>query len=247
MSIIVFDTETTGLEKCFCYDVGYYVLSKDKKILAQRHFIIEQVWHNLPLFATAYYADKRPLYVKDLRCRKAELVKWGNAMRTMANDIKKYNVEAAYAYNSSFDDKVFTFNCDYFHTNNPLDTIPVFDIWGYASQFITNDPNYIDFCEQHELFTDSGNYKGSAESVYKFLTNSDFVEEHRGLEDSEIEALILFACIEVGAEWEREYNVVKVLPRIIPHEYEIRVNGKTIHKGEYIKKYVRDGKYYFTE
>ena len=61
MKICVFDTETTNLEKPFCYNVGFLIYDTDEqKILEKKEFVIEQVWHNIPLFSTAYYADKRP-------------------------------------------------------------------------------------------------------------------------------------------------------------------------------------------
>ena len=63
-TIRVFDTETVSLNKPFCYNVGYviYDVANDRK-LARRDFVVEQVWHNPRLFETAYYANKRPLYV----------------------------------------------------------------------------------------------------------------------------------------------------------------------------------------
>ena len=64
MNICVFDTETTSLEKPFCYNIGYLIIDIDTSTtLARRSYVVEQVWHNLPLFETAYYANKRPLYV----------------------------------------------------------------------------------------------------------------------------------------------------------------------------------------
>lgn len=247
-NVIILDTETTDINKTFAYDVGYVIMSRAGEILCKKHFVIQQVWHNLPLFESAYYKEKRPLYVGLLRSRKAELTKWGWAMQEMAHDMRKYNVIAAYAFNSTFDDRVFTFNNDWYKTRNPLETVPVFDIWGYSSQFLTNTDEYRTFCELHERFTDTGNYSGNAETLYQFLTaDPDFVEAHLGLHDSEIEAQVLLACIKRGAEWDKEYKVEKVLPRKVYTPYTVKVNGEVIHKGEYYKKYVRNGVYSFTE
>ena len=248
MSYLVFDTETVALDHPFCYDVGYKILTPDGGEILRRHFIIEQVWHNLPLFESAYYKEKRPLYVQLMRSKKAIMDKWGYVMRTMARDIKQNCVIDAYAYNSDFDDKVFTFNCDWFKCNNPLENIPVHDIWGYASEFITNKQSYKNFCEGHQYFTDSGNYKASAEIVYRYLTeNTEFDEAHMGAMDVDIETEILQYCFELGAKQGKDYKVVKILnrPRITP--YVIKVNGKIIHEGAYVKKYSRNDVYNFTE
>lgn len=246
--IMVFDTETTGLEKCFCYDVGYQILDTDTAdVIEAKHFVIEQVWHNLPLFESAYYKDKRPLYVQLMRAHKAAMTKWGYAMQEMIRDIKKYEVTDAYAYNSDFDDKVFTFNCDWFKTFNPFDNVAIHDIWGYASKWITYTDSYKDFCEQNQFFTDTGNYKASAEIVYRYIkNNTDFDEAHMGLYDVEIESDILFFCVAQGAQWGEDYTVNKILKREQEKPFTIKVNGKQIVSGMYLKKYVRNDTYNFT-
>ena len=248
MNIIVFDCETTSLDKPFCYDVGYSILNMETMLVEEeKHFVIEQNWHNLPLFESAYYKEKRPLYIQLMRQHKAKMDKWGYVMKEMKRDIIKYGISDAYAYNSDFDDKVFTFNCDWFKCNNPLENVAIHDIWGYASEYITSKTEYQLFCEKNQRFTDTGNYKGSAEVVYQFLKNEpDFVEAHMGLYDTQIESTILVECIAMGAEWGKDYKVKKILPRQIEKPFSIKVNGKIIYEGKYVKKYVRDDNYSFT-
>lgn len=245
---IVLDTETTSLDKPFCYDISWVIMDvEDGELVDLKANVVEQVWHNLPLFESAYYKEKRQKYVEMMRKHDATMDKWGYIMRKLKQDIIKYNITEVYAYNSDFDDKVITYNCDWFKCNNPLENIPVFDIWGYASQFITNLDSYRKFCEQYERFTDTGNYKGSAEVVYQYLTNTpDFIEEHMGLFDSEIEAKILFACISKGAYYGTNYKVNKILPRVTIKPFTIKINGEAVFSGNYIKKYVRNDTYNFT-
>lgn len=244
---LILDTETTSLDKPFCYDISWVIMDKaDGKIVQFQANVVEQVWHNLPLFESAYYKEKRPKYIEMMRKHDAVMDKWGYIMRKLKQDIKAYGITAVYAYNSDFDDKVIAFNCDWFKCNNPLESIPVYDIWGYASEFITSKPEYRKFCEDNSRFTDTGNYKGSAEVVYQFITdNADFEEEHMGLFDSEIESAILFACISDGATWETAYKVNKILNRSIPKPFTIRVDGTEVLSGNYVKKYVRNDTYNF--
>lgn len=245
---IIFDTETTSVDKPFAYDVGYLIIDEDFVVLDSKHFVIEQVWHNLPLFESAYYKEKRPLYVQLMRARKAVLTKWGYMVSELINDIRKYGVVSAYAFNSDFDERVFEFNCNWYHTRNPFDNVPIFDIMGYSSQFITNKQDYLDFCDEHQLYTDSGNYSGNAENVYRYtVCDPEFSEAHMGLQDAEIEASILHYTISLGAEWDKPYKKVRFCERNIPTPYKVKVNGEMIHEGEYIKKYVRNGVYNFTE
>lgn len=245
--VMVLDTETTGLDKCFCYDCSWVIMNKESGELVDfKANVVEQVWHNLPLFESAYYKEKRQKYVEMMRKHEAKMDKWGYIMREMKQDIRKYSISEVYAYNSDFDDKVISYNCDWFKCNNPIENIAVYDIWGYASQFITNHADYERFCETNKRFTDTGNYKGSAEVVYQFITNNpDFIEEHMGLFDSEIEAHILKTCIDLGAEWSKEYKVNKILNRECTHPFAIKLNGEVIYSGEYTKKYVRNDVYNF--
>ena len=68
-----------------------------------------------------------------------------------------------------------------------------------------------------------------------------------GLMDSDIESYILITCVQLGACWATNYPPVKVLPRIQPKDYTIKINGNIIYKGQYIKKYVRNDTFSFTE
>ena len=238
-SILILDTETIGTDKYFCYNIGWTVIDLDtRSIYVKKDFIVEQIWHNLPLFSTAYYAEKRQLYVTSMRSRKTVMDKWGYIMRELASDIRKNDVQAVFAYNSPFDDRVIAFNCDWFKTNNPLDNIPVMDIRGMVSEFITNTEEYRQFCEEHQLFTDKGgNYSATAEAVYRYITaDPEFTEAHTALADAEIESDILLTCIDLGADPLVEYKVKATLPRYELKPIKIKMDGQTVYEGQYYKK-----------
>lgn len=248
-NLVIFDTETTSCEeKSFCYNVGWVIFNTESgEILAERDKVVQQIWHNLPLFATAYYADKRPLYISAMRGRRAEMDKWGYIMRDMAKDIRQFNVVAAFAYNSPFDDRVFKFNCDWFHTINPLENVPVKDIRGMVSAYITNTQEYIDFCEEHQLLTEAGHYSTTAESVARFILNDPtFEEEHTALADAQLETDIIQECINRGAGVMEYYKVVPSIPRRIPKPLRLVVDGDTVYEGEFVKKWSKEGYYRFT-
>ena len=233
MNIMIFDTETTSLDKPFCYNVGYVITDVESKtILCKRDFVVEQVWHNPMLFVTAYYADKRNIYIASMRSRKTKMDKFGYICQTMIRDIKNFNVESAYAFNSAFDEKVFNYNCDWFKCNNPFDNIPIYDIRGYAHHFIC-DNNYFDWCERYERFSESGNYSSTAENVYQFISgNYDFVEDHTALSDSEIETEILFSALANGAEIGEDYKAFKSLTRPQKKIVNVKLNNEVVYTAE---------------
>lgn len=233
MNVIIFDTETTSLDKPFCYNIGYVIADTDTcEILVKRDFVVEQVWHNPMLFTTAYYADKRDLYVKSLRSRKTSMDKFGYICQRMIRDIKNYEVVSAYAYNSPFDEKVFNFNCDWFKCNNPFDTIPIYDIRGYAHHFLCND-YFKKWCEDNEQFSESGNYSTTAETLFRFISNDiDFAEEHTALADSEIEAEILFSALGAGAVIGTEYKPYRTINRPQKKTFTVKRDKEVIFSEE---------------
>lgn len=236
MNICIFDTETTSLEKPFCYNIGYVIRDSETGArLTSREFVVEQIWHNLPLFESAYYANKRPLYVQAMRARKVTMDKFGYICAQMRRDFKQYDVRGAYAFNSSFDEKVFSFNCDWFKCINPFDEVPIFDIRGYVHNFLVDD-EYKAFCEENERFTETGNYSTTAETVFQYVTGeTDFEEAHTALNDAEIETEILFTCLSRGAVLGTDYKAKRSIDRPQEKTLHIRTTEQTDYYFDYKK------------
>lgn len=235
MNIMVFDTETTSLDKPFCYDLGGVLYNTETgEILDTFSFIIQQVWHNLPLFESSYYKEKRELYIKKMRGRTAELTKFGYATQKILRLAQKHEVQAVFAYNSPFDDRVLNFNCDWYKVINPIEHLPLYDIRAAVHSKIAFNPQFQIFCKNHELFTESGNYSTTAENVYKYITNNaEYVEEHTGLEDSLIELQILVNCgIDYNNPPTKVYNSI-----IREHEQTLTVKHKGVeYEFEFTKR-----------
>ena len=235
MNICIFDTETISLDKPFCYNIGYVITNDCGETIVKRSYVVEQIWHNLPLFSTAYYAEKRNIYVSEMRGKKTYLEKFGYICQQMIRDFHNYNVEKAFAYNSPFDEKVFNFNCDWYKCNNPFDNVPIVDIRGFVHSFIVNDW-YKDFCDKYGYYTESGNYSTTAETVYRYVSNKiDFIEDHTALSDSEIEKEILFVCVLMGAKLDEVYPTKRSIDRTIEKTLHIKTAEQTDYYFSYEK------------
>lgn len=236
MYICVFDTETTSLDKPFCYNIGYVIVNiEDFSIVLRRSYVVEQIWHNLPLFSSAYYADKRELYVSAMRARASKLDKYGYICQQMIRDFREYEIEYAFAYNSSFDEKVFNFNCDWYKCANPFDNVNIRDIRGFVHEFII-DNEYKEECEKHGYFTETGNYSTTAETVYRILFgNYDFIEAHTALRDAEIESEILSFCLNRGANLTRDYKAKRSIERVQEKTLHIQTAEQTDYYFDYEK------------
>lgn len=247
MNICIFDTETISLEKPFCYNVGYIIVNTEtEEKLLKREFVVEQIWSNTELFATAHYAEKRPLYVKRLKGRTVRMEKWGYITQQMIRDFKSFEVVMAYAYNSKFDEKVFTFNCEWYKTINPFENVPIYDIRGYVHHFVAFDKDFQEWCEREQQFTESGNYSTTAETLFRYVVeDTTFEEEHTALADSEIEYDILQYCVDLGAEWGKVYKIYATIPRAVDRELVVVQNGEE-HSYTYRKRLNKGNKIYLT-
>ena len=243
MNICIFDTETTSLDKPFCYNIGYVIVDTDSwRTLIERSYVVEQIWHNLPLFSSAYYANKREIYISAMKARKTIMDKFGYICSQMRRDFKNFEISMAFAYNSNFDEKVFNFNCDWYKCINPFDEIIIKDIRGFAHQFIV-DSEYKAFCDNNNLYTETGNYSTTAEAMFQYITNdTSFNEAHTALEDSRIEMLILRECFDRGANLNNNYVAFRSIERGVEKELHIRTVEQTDYYFKYTQMRINKGK-----
>lgn len=180
------------------YDIGYVIVDKDFNIKAQKHFIIKQIYDNSLSYETAYYKEKRPLYVSLLKGRKAKRTYLGHAMRSLKADIAKYDIKEWYAFNSDYDKSALAITCEWFKIENPLKDIQEYDIRKIAMP-IYEAKEYQTMCNENGFITPKGYIKTTAETTYAYLIKEPkFKEVHMGLHDAIIEAEILQNAFALG-------------------------------------------------
>lgn len=92
-----------AIAKPLIYDFAWRIVDKLGRVYAERNFLITEIFSVPDIFNTAYYAEKRPLYIEMLEKGETSLVSWREATKIFEEDLSL--VSAVGAYNSMFDFK----------------------------------------------------------------------------------------------------------------------------------------------
>ena len=210
---VTLDIETANTtEDALAYDVGFVAHYNDGTILEKHSYIIREVFFGMPdLMTSAYYAHKIPEYLESIERGERVVASAYEVRKALCDVCKKYNVKVIMAYNASFDTKGLNTTQRYLTKSAYRWFLPygikVECIWHMACQTICSMKKYYDFCHEYGFVSKSGNIQTSAEVVYRFLTNNPtFTEEHKGLEDVEIETAIFVECRRKHKKMERKIN-----------------------------------------
>ena len=92
-----------AITKPLIYDLGWKIVDRYGIVYNRMNFLISEIFSVPSVFDTAYYAEKRPIYLEKLRKGEIVLTDWQTAMTAFIDDLAV--VEAVGAYNSMFDYK----------------------------------------------------------------------------------------------------------------------------------------------
>lgn len=186
------DTETSKMTDV--YDLGVIIFDKKGNILFERNYCNMDVFGNNNMMENAYYSYKMPLYKENKNIVRVDT---RSMMYDFLYTMKLYKVSHLLAYNLAFDinalDKTYMRFCNrHFSTEN----IILIDVMRVAIDLLINTDKYRNFCEKTGQITDKGNYKSSAESVYRYINNDiEFIESHTALDDCYCEKNIFMKCL----------------------------------------------------
>lgn len=197
---IVVDVETAGgFDNPLIYDIGYAITDKKGRIYEERSFIIKEIFENKSLMRGAYYANKIPMYEKDILNGSRTVVPFFEMRKDFIELVKKYNVKVIGAYNLNFDTNALTNTTRNLARDKKVKFLPYelkhlekLCIWCLACETLYTQKGFGKMAIRNNWLTDAGNYKTSAEIGYRFMTGEiDFEESHTGLEDVKIEIEIM--------------------------------------------------------
>lgn len=92
-----------AITKPLIYDLGWKIVDRNGNVYNRMNFLISEIFSVPAIFDTAYYAEKRPLYLEKLQKGEITLTDWQTAMVAFEEDLAV--CEAVGAYNSMFDYK----------------------------------------------------------------------------------------------------------------------------------------------
>lgn len=203
--ILVLDTETTNsIDDPIAYDIGFAIIDLTGKVFETYSFVVAETFLDKELMKSAYFADKIPQYWEDIKNGKRLLRKYRTIKFILSDVCKKYNIKKICAYNCRFDvrsgnltQRFLTNSKNRYFYNYGIEFM---DILKLARQVLKNDDSYGEFCYNNNYLTKRGARRYTAEIVYKYLFDNNFIEEHTGLADCLIEAKIMCELVKRNPE-----------------------------------------------
>lgn len=85
------------------YDIGWVICDRQGNVYDKKQFLIAETFSVPAVFNTAYYAEKRPIYLEMLENKEINIEPWNRVAEYLVKDME--NVDAIGAFNSMFDFK----------------------------------------------------------------------------------------------------------------------------------------------
>lgn len=210
---LVVDVETANDILCpLVYDVGLAVCDKYGHIYEKYSFLVYEIYRGeRELMQSCYYAAKIPEYEEQLKKGETKLVRLFTVRRIIHDLMKKYNIDTVGAYNCYFDSTALNNTIRYITKSKYRWFFPYgtkfMCIWHMACQVIYTQKTFQKWARENNFLSASGNIQTSAEVGYRYYTrNPDFQEEHKGLQDVEIECEIMRKCFAQHKSMKRNIN-----------------------------------------
>lgn len=239
--ILVVDTETANtivredgsldMSDVLVYDCGWAVVDKYGTVYETASYVNRDIFvYERELMQSAYYADKIPRYIEELRAGTRTMASTYEIRQAMLETIEKWGVSHVAAHNARFDSNGLNRTQSYTTSGKfrywfPFDTVIWWDTMKMAQDVILPMPTYIKFCQEHGYTLKNGKPRKTAEILYRFITgNADFEESHTGLEDVLIEKEIMAYCFRQHKAMRKELYPPKEWPESTKFQRQLMAN-----------------------
>lgn len=210
--IIMTDTETCNticqdngrldMSSVLVYDIGWQVTDKRGNVYEEKSYIVKEIFFDeAELMKSAYYADKIPQYMEDIANGKRIVATYYDIRKDFLDTMARYDTKTVAAHNVRFDNSSVSITQRWLTKSKYRFFFPygveLWDTMKMANDVIATTPSYKKFCFDNGYVTKhkTPRAKVTAEILYRFISgNNDFIEEHKGLEDVDIERQIMAYC-----------------------------------------------------
>ena len=209
--ILLLDTETANTQtdengkldmtSVLVYDCGWCVMDTRGNVYKEQSFINRDIFYaESELMQSAYYANKIPQYIADIKAGARIVANTYEIRRAMLEDMAEYGITEVVAHNSRIDINALNTTRRWMTKSKYRYWFPkgteVWDTMKMAKDVIHKMPSFLSFCECYNLYTATGRLSTTAENLYRFIINDPtFEESHTGLEDVQIEREIFNYCM----------------------------------------------------
>ena len=192
------------------YHIGYSIFSpRDGKVFVERSHLVSEIFiGESRRMKSAYYADKIPQYMKDLRDGVHDCISFFAIMNEINALCAEYDVTAIVAHNAAFDVAAINRTAGYLADRFvqqalPFPKIEIWDSMKMAAPLVATK-RYQTFCNSNGYLTSQGRPRRTAEILYRYISkNNDFIEAHTALEDVRIERKIILRTYRTAKEEDR--------------------------------------------
>lgn len=214
------DTETTNaletedgkldLSNSLVYDVGWQIIDRRGNVFLERSYVVAEIFLDMPLMKSAYFAEKIPQYWEDIKSGKRILTSFWKIRKQFLRDRKRFKCQAVFAHNAYFDYNALNTTLRYLTGSKYRYFFPysckILDTLKMARDVIGKTKDYTLFCEKNNYLTNHKTPQNrlTAEILWRYLSgDNEFIESHTGLEDVEIESKIFVHCLNAGVKTRR--------------------------------------------
>lgn len=219
--VIVFDTETCNgivvddkldLSQSLVYDIGWQVVDLHGNVYERRSYVIYETFVGMKdVMKSAYYANKIPMYERQLKAGERTLVQFNTMRKQLLTDMETYGANVvASAHNARFDYNALNNTIRYITKSKYRYFFPfgteIWDTLKMARQTYGTEKGYLHFCQENGYMTNHKvpRVRLTAEILYRYISgDNEFEEEHTGLADVEIETELLWAMIRKHKKMDR--------------------------------------------
>ena len=180
------------------YDFGFKVIDTKGRGYENHSYVNDDVFcEEFALMKSAYYNGKIPDYIRDLANGKRQLKTTYEIRQIFLEVVKKYDCKFIVAHNARFDYRACN-NIIRWTTKSKYryffpKGLEIWDTLKMARDVLGKMPTYLEFCKENGFMTKHKKPQPqyTAEVIYRYITKDlDFIEEHKGFEDVEIETEI---------------------------------------------------------